>query len=64
MIANGADDWNSRILFGLCLGGHKEIIEIMIYKGADDWNRGLSAARYNGYNEIAEYMISKGAIDS
>jgi hypothetical protein len=48
-------------LYCACMGGHKELVELMISKGASDWNFGLHGACEGGRKELAELMISKGA---
>ena len=61
MISKGANNWNNG-LYGACIGGHKEIVELMISKGA----RIIGILDYiehvkRGHIEIVELMISKGA---
>jgi hypothetical protein len=52
--------WNYG-LAGACLGGHIDIVNLMIEKGANDWNWGLSGACRGGHLNIVKLMISKGA---
>jgi hypothetical protein len=52
-----------RGLKGACIGGHKELAELMIARGANDWNYGLSGACFAGHKELAEFMIARGARD-
>ena len=59
MIEKGADDWNEG-LYGACLGGHRELVELMIEKGVYRWNRGLLGACRGGHRELVELMIEKG----
>ena len=53
--------WLNGGLQSACLGGHKELVELMILKGADDWNGGLRVACFGHHEELAELMIVKGA---
>ena len=50
-------------LYGACLGGHIELVNLMISRGADDWNNGLSGACRGGHIELVNLMISRGADD-
>ncbi len=61
-LINKGVDYNWGLAYA-CEGGHKEIIETMIFMGANAFNRGLAYACYRGRREIVELMISKGADD-
>ena len=52
-------DYN-RSLYAACLGGHKEIVDLIIGKGATNWNVGLRAACRGNHMEIIDLMISRG----
>jgi ankyrin repeat protein len=43
------------------VGGHIDIVKMMIDKGANDWNWGLRGACRSGHIEIIKLMIDKGA---
>jgi hypothetical protein len=51
----------SRGLIGACLGGHKDLAELMITKGAKNLDNGLRYACERGHEDLAELMIAKGA---
>ncbi len=53
-------NWNFG-LYGACIGGHIDIIELMIEKGAGSWNGGLQCACRGGHINIVKLMIEKGA---
>lgn len=46
-----------------CMGGHIEVINLLINKKFDYWNEGLTGACSNGNVEIAKMMIRKGAFN-
>jgi hypothetical protein len=50
-------------LDGACLGGHKELAQVMIACGANARNRRLESACRGGHKELAELMIARGAND-
>lgn len=45
--------------YNACVGGHMEIVKMMIDKGADAWNWGIEGACVGGNIEIVELIISK-----
>jgi len=47
------------ILKYCCLGGNKELVQLMIQKGATQWNDGLIGACEGGHLEIVQYLIEK-----
>ena len=53
--------WLSEGFYGACLGGHKDLVELMILKGTNDWNDGLYGDCLGGHKELVELMIVKGA---
>lgn len=53
--------WLNKGLYGACLGGHEELVNLMIRYGANDWQSGLFAACYGGHLEIVNLMIWCGA---
>lgn len=53
--------WLSEGFYGSCLGGHKDLAELMIAKGTNNWNNGLFAAREEDHEELIKLMIAKGA---
>ena len=62
-IVNGRDTYDpNHGLLGACMGGHMDIVKLVIEKGAYDWNNGLRYACLKGYIDIVELMINKGAI--
>ena len=48
-------------LAGACLGGHLELVKLMIEKRANDWNWGLKKACQGGHIELVKLMLEKGA---
>lgn len=44
-----------------CVGGHRELVDLLIEQGADYWNFGLYGACRGGHRGIVELMIEKGA---
>jgi len=58
-IKKGADDYNFG-LYGACLGGHLDIINMMLQKGADV-NYGLYGACLGGHLDLVNMMLQKGA---
>jgi hypothetical protein len=48
-------------LYKACVGGHKNLVDLMISNGANDWNIGLYGACIGGHVILAELMISNGA---
>ncbi|GAG91534.1 unnamed protein product, partial [marine sediment metagenome] len=53
-IFNGAMGWAP-------LGGHINIVKLMIEKGATDFNLGMFKAAIGGHMDIVKLMIEKGA---
>jgi hypothetical protein len=54
----------NRGLAGACIGGHIELVELIIERSDDlDWNLGLCGACIGGHSDIALLMIEKGAND-
>jgi hypothetical protein len=47
-----------------CMGGHIDIINLMIEMGANDWNAGLWSAQINRNTLAADLMIAHGATNS
>ena len=62
ILVKGANYYNWG-LHGACLGGHKDLAELMMAKGAKDYNEGLQRACEEGHQELIELMIAKGAED-
>ena len=54
-------EWSNDGLYGACLGGHRDLVDLMIEKGADNWNWGLYSACLGGHRDLTVLMISKGA---
>ncbi len=50
-------------LFSACLGGHLNIVKLMIEKGAERKNMGLRYACKGGHLNIVKFMIEIGAND-
>ncbi len=48
-------------LHGACVGGHMDIVKLMMEKGAHCWNFGLFRACKAGHIDIVKLMIKKGA---
>jgi hypothetical protein len=48
-------------LHGACLGGHREIAEMMVENGAKVMNYGLCGACRGGHSTIVQWLIDKGA---
>ena len=46
-----------------CLGGHRDLVDVMIEKGAHEWNWGLNRALFGGHRDLVDLMIIKGAND-
>lgn len=46
-------------LYGACLGGHIEIVHLMISMNANHWNWGLFGACLYGHIPIVDLMLSK-----
>ena len=61
---NRFDYYNvKQVLYGACLGKHRDLVELMISKDADDLNRELYNACRRGYRKLADMLISKGATE-
>ena len=46
-----------------CVGGQKDIVNMMIKKGANYWNQGLYGACKGGDKELVNIIIERGADD-
>ena len=53
--------WLNHGLYGVCEGGHKHLVELVIAKGANKFNNALSYACLGGHKDLVELMITKGA---
>jgi hypothetical protein len=52
--------WNSG-LFGACVGGHLQLVNLMIENGANAWNNSLKGACIGDHISLVNLMIKKGA---
>ena len=50
-----------RGLAGAALGGHMDIVQLMLSKGATDYNDGLYGAAAGGHMDIVQLLLDKGA---
>ncbi len=50
-------------LIGAVLGGHLELVQLMLDKGANNYNAGLEGAAWGGHLELVQLMLDKGATD-
>ena len=60
-LENGADP--GRGLLYAALGGHMNIVQLMLDKGATDYDRALARAAEGGHMNIVQLMLDKGATD-
>ena len=58
-LENGADP--GRGLLYAALGGHMNIVQLMLDKGATDYDRALARAAEGGHMDIVQLMLDKGA---
>jgi len=59
MFDKGATNYNWG-LEGAALGGHMDIVQLLLSKGADP-DAGLESAAEGGHMDIVQLMLSKGA---
>ncbi len=52
-------DWNYGLSYA-CMGGHRDIIDLMINKGANNFNIAFISAFYNGNKELINLILEKG----
>lgn len=62
MIAHGASDLNTSLIFACENGRSLDVVKLLIDKGATNLDRGLSNACYAGHREIVKFLISRGVI--
>ena len=54
----GPPDWG---LYGAAMGGHMDIVQLMLDKGTINYDWGLRGAAMGGHMDIVQLMLSKGA---